>query len=155
MWEPNRPAQSVGSHHGLPSVTPALDRQQMIDDAGNSDSRPPVWIGHVVLHVSRYAESLAFFQSLGMRTVVGGAALAVLELRGGTHLVLREDADSQPAYVEFDLMVDDLAAQRAALVDAGLEPSPIEQGRIHSWFEVVEPSGNTIKFNDSHVVGVV
>ncbi|MEM8609539.1 MAG: VOC family protein [Myxococcota bacterium] len=116
---------------------------------------PPVWIGHVVLGVSRYRESLAFFESLGMRTIVANPTLAVLELRGGTHIVLRQDADAEPKYIEFDLMVDDLPAQRAALLEAGLEPTTIQKGRIHSSFEVVEPSGHTLKFNDSHVVGVV
>ena len=127
----------------------------MSEQTAASDTRPPVWIGHVVLGVSRFDESLAFFELLGMRTIVGRPKFAVLELRGGTHLVLQEDLAAAPVRVGFDLMVDDLDAQRAALAEAGFAATPIEQGKIHASFEVVEPSGNTIKFNDSHVVGAV
>ena len=127
----------------------------MSDQSPLAEARPPVWIGHVSLGVSRFEESLAFFELLGMRKIVGRPALAVLELRGGTHLVLQEDTGAEPVRAGFDLMVDNLPAQRQALVDAGFAPTPIHQGRIPASFEVIEPSGNTIKFNDSHVVGVV
>lgn len=119
------------------------------------EARPPVWVGHVSLGVSRFEESLAFFELLGMRKIVVRPTFAVLELRGGTHLVLREDTTAEPVHVSFDLMVDDLPAQRQALADGGFAPTAIDHGRIHASFEVIEPSGNTIKFNDSHVVGVV
>ena len=124
-------------------------------ERANTQGYPPVWIGHVSLRVTRFKESLAFFELLGMRTIVGRPTFAVLELRGGTHLVLREDTEVEPITVGFDLMVENLAAQRDALIEAGFSPTPIESGRIHSSFEVVEPSGNTVKFNDSHIVGVV
>ena len=118
-------------------------------------SPPPVWIGHVSLSVSRFPESLSFFQGLGMRTIVAKDAFAVLELRGGTHLVLRADDAAEPVEVYFDLMVDDLTGVRDALVASGLQPTPIDEGRIHNSFRVVEPSGHTVRFNDSHIVGVV
>lgn len=118
-------------------------------------THPPVWIGHVNLSVSRFPESLAFFQRLGMRTIVAKDTFAVLELRGGTHLVLRGDEAAEPVEVYFDLMVEDLPRLRNALIADGLEPTPIDEGRIHHSFRVVEPSGNTVRFNDSHIVGVV
>lgn len=121
----------------------------------DTEQRPPVWIGHVTLRVARFPESCDFLIWLGMREVARMADLAVLELRGGTHLVLQHDRDAVASTVGFDLMVDDLAAMHDKLAAAGHEPSGIEEGRIHSSFEVVEPSGHTIKFNDSHVVGVV
>jgi catechol 2,3-dioxygenase-like lactoylglutathione lyase family enzyme len=118
-------------------------------------SHPPVWVGHVSLSVSKFPESLAFFQRLGMRTIVGHDTFAVLELRGGTHLVLRADDDAAPVELYFDLMVEDLGGLRKSLVADGFEPTPIDEGRIHSSFRVVEPSGHTVRFNDSHIVGVV
>lgn len=116
---------------------------------------PPVWVGHVSLSVSDFPRSLEFFQKLGMRTIVAKDSIAVLELRGGTHLVLRKVDAAPPVEVYFDLMVDDLSGLREALLEDGLEPTPIDKGRIHSSFQVVEPSGNTVRFNDSHIVGVV
>ena len=121
----------------------------------DADQRPPVWIGHVSMRVARFQETCDFLVWLGMREVARMAELAVLELRGGTHLVVFHDSEAVAAAVGFDLMVDDLPGMHDKLATAGHGPTPIEKGRIHSSFEVVEPSGNTIKFNDSHVVGVV
>jgi hypothetical protein len=81
--------------------------------------------------------------------------LAVLELRGGTHLVLQKGKKKEPERADFDLMVDDLAAQRTALAAAGHVPTPIRRSRVHSSFTVAEPSGYTITFLDSHVAGPV
>jgi hypothetical protein len=52
-------------------------------------------------------------------------------------------------------MVDDIDVQHAALNGAGYSPTAIDRGKIHSTFEVREPAGNTIKFFDSHAIGVV
>ena len=120
-----------------------------------TDVRPPVWIGHVSLSVRDFAGSLGFMAALGMRTVARKDDLAVLELRGGTHLVLRADPEAEPAAAPFDLMVDDLAAQHAALTAAGHAPVPIQRGKIHARFEVEEPSGHRVSFYDSHVAGPV
>ncbi len=122
---------------------------------GGVDDRPPVWIGHVFLEVAKFRELYKFFGSLGMRRVARFPGLAVLELRGGTHLVLQRSKKKEPAPADFDLMVDDLAAQHAALTGAGYAPGPIRRGRIHRSFEVAEPSGHTITFSDSHVAGPV
>ena len=120
-----------------------------------SDERPPIWIGHVNMKTAKFDESLAFMVDLGMRQVAKMDALAVLELRGGTHLVLQADADGADQQASFDLMVDDLDAQHAALASAGYSPTAISRGKIHATFEVREPAGNTIKFFDSHAMGPV
>lgn len=119
------------------------------------DDRPPIWIGHVSMDTNAFEDSLAFFVDLGMRQVAKMDDLAVLELRGGTHLVLRRAVDAQGGQASFDLMVDDLDAQHAALTAAGHAPSDISRGKIHATFTVREPAGNTIKFFDSHAVGPV
>ncbi|MDA7982688.1 MAG: VOC family protein [Alphaproteobacteria bacterium] len=123
--------------------------------APGADARPPVWVGHVSLEVSDFAASRAFFLSLGMREVALRDGLSVLELRGGTHLVLRGVAGVTGGVAPFDLMVDDLRAQRLALTESGYLPGEVRGGEIHSSFEVEEPSGWVFTFSDSHVAGVV
>ena len=120
-----------------------------------SDPRPDVWVGHISLKVNDFRQSLAFFNLIGMRQVARMPGLAVMELRGGTHLILRADGNSVPGSAGFDLMVDDLNEARQRLVEAGFEPSEIRKQFVHRVFDVIEPSGHSIQFNNSHVVGVV
>lgn len=116
-----------------------------------SDERPAVWVGHVSLSTPDVAATRAFMVALGMRPIAEGDDFAVLELRGGTHLVLLESEEPATGEAYFDLMVDDLEATRARLASLGMDPSPVEGGRIHRSFSVVSPSGHTIKFNSTHV----
>jgi hypothetical protein len=64
-------------------VLPLIRRSMM------NDPRPDIAIGHVRLLVGNVAKTTDFFVKLGIRTIVEQADFAVLELRGGTHLVLR------------------------------------------------------------------
>lgn len=115
------------------------------------DPRPDVWVGHVVLPVPDIATTDAFMQGIGMRPVVRNESVAVLELRGGTHLVVVPgdgvDGDDAP----FDLMVEDLDGTHAQHAADGLEPSTIERGNIHDSFTIRAPSGHTVTFNSTHV----
>ena len=113
--------------------------------------RPPVWIGHVAMYSPAVPATCEFMQKIGMRLVAGGEDFAVLEMRGGTHLVVTDDADSGLIRGEFDLMVDDLDASHAEFVELGLEPGTIERGKIHDCFKMREPGGTLITFNSSHV----
>lgn len=117
----------------------------------NADQRPPVWIGHVAMHSPRVTESSEFMQLIGMRLIAGGDDFAVLEMRGGTHLVLTSDPQSSLIRGSFDLMVDDLDASHKQFAELGLEPGEIERGQIHDCFELREPGGSSILFNSSHV----
>lgn len=116
----------------------------------SKDERPPVWIGHVAMYSPAVAESSRFMQQVGMRRIVEGDGFAVLEMRGGTHLVVTDDAESSLLSGSFDLMVDDLDTTHQRLNELGLEPGGIERGNIHDCFEIVEPGGITIRFNSSH-----
>ena len=80
-----------------------------------------------------------------------GDEFAVLEMRGGTHLVLTSDPDSNLVKGSFDLMVDDLDATHARFSELGLGPGDIDRGQIHDCFELREPGGSLITFNSSHV----
>jgi hypothetical protein len=92
-----------------------------------------------------------------MREVERNPHVAVLELRGGTHLVLLpgEVSPARDEDVPFDLMVDDLDTAHAAWDDRGMQPSTIERGRIHDSFSVTDPDGRVLTVNSSHVVGTV
>lgn len=117
----------------------------------DQDKRPPVWVGHVAMYSSRVAESSQFMQIIGMRLIFSNDEIAVLEMRGGTHLVLTSDADSHLIKAGFDLMVDDLDASHAHFTELDLQPGEIERGQIHDCFEMNEPGGTTIIFNSTHV----
>ena len=119
--------------------------------SGTDNERPPVWVGHVFMQTARMVESSEFMQHIGMRLIAGGDDYAVLEMRGGTHLVLTSDPESKTFKADFDLMVDDLDAAHAQFAELGFAPSKIERGQIHDCFEVREPGGAMITFNSSHV----
>ena len=67
-----------------------------------NDPRPDIAIGHVRLLVGNVAKTTDFFVKLGIRTIVEQADFAVLELRGGTHLVLRTWEEPEGDYVPFE-----------------------------------------------------
>ena len=88
----------------------------------NRDKRPVLAIGHIGPHVvDDLATATAFYTRLGCRLVAGLETLTVLEVRGGTHLVLRAGEASAGERASFDLMVDD--------IDAAYEDRP---GRLGS-----------------------
>ena len=118
-------------------------------------SRPSVWIGHAVLTVSDVDTSADYWRDLGMREVERNEHVAVLELRGGTHLVLVPGTPPDDADTPFDLMVEDVDATHAEWAARGLDPTPIERGRIHAAFTMRDPDGYRVTVNSSHVVGEV
>ena len=117
------------------------------------DERPALWVGHVSLPVRDVKESTDYWVNLGMRHIAGGDRFSVLELRGGTHLVLAasEEPIEPGTPCPFDVMVDDIEAARKGYAEAGLAPSEMTVGRIHSSFTVSDPSGYAVTVNSSHV----
>jgi hypothetical protein len=121
------------------------------DTNKKADPRPPVWVGHVAMYSASVTESSKFMQQIGMRLVADGDEFAVLEMRGGTHLVVTSDSESELIKGSFDLMVDDLDDTHKQYTELGFAPGEIERGQIHDSFELREPGGATIIFNSSHV----
>ena len=120
-----------------------------------TDLRPPVAIGHVRLGVTAVGAAARWLERVGLRPIVTRDELAVLELRGGTHVVVRP-ADRPPtpgAAAPFDLMVDDIDAAHRDYADKGLSPTPIRRGRIHDSFELAGPDGWAFTVNSSHASG--
>ena len=120
-----------------------------------NDQRPPVAVGHVRLNVTDVGSAARWLETVGLRPIVTRDELAVLELRGGTHVVVRHS--EQPAApgtgAPFDLMVDDVDATHRDYTEKGLSPSEIRRGRIHDLFDVAGPDGWAFTVNSSHASG--
>ena len=131
-------------------------------------ARPPVGVGHMALTVADLAASRRFYIALGLREVGKGDDLAVLELRGGTHLLLFQrggpssgsgtdspfDRATPPVV---DLMIEgrtfeELDAYRTALIAGNVHPDPIDQKRYfgHYLFRAKDPDGNDVTVSTSH-----
>jgi hypothetical protein len=120
-------------------------------DTHGTDKRPPVAVGHVRLPVKDVGAAARWLETAGLRPIVTMEELAVLELRGGTHVVVRHAEPPQPgAAAPFDLMVDDVDAAHRDYAEKGLSPTPIKRGRIHDSFELPGPDGWTFIVNSSH-----
>jgi hypothetical protein len=118
------------------------------------DQRPPVAVGHVRLNVSDVSAAARWFETAGLRPIVTRDELAVLELRGGTHVVvLQAETPTPGTSAPFDLMVDDIEATHRAYAEKGLSPSPISRGRIHDSFTVAGPEGWMFTVNSTHASG--
>jgi hypothetical protein len=105
--------------------------------------------------VTDVAAAARWLEAAGLRPIVTLDELAVLELRGGTHVVVRQ-AEQPPAPgagAPFDLMVDDIDATHRDYAAKGLSPSPIRRGRIHDSFELAGPDGWNFTVNSSHASG--
>ena len=119
--------------------------------------RPLVSVGHVVLRVSDVTRAAGFYSSLGMRAVVEREQIAILELRGGTHLLLFK-AKSKPrrgAVRSFDFMVDDADAFHDELQARGVIISPVRDDRLsgHRMFDLTDPDGHVLSVLSDHTDG--
>ena len=120
----------------------------------SKDKRPPVAVGHVRLNVKDVGAAARWLETVGLRPIVTRDELAVLELRGGTHVVVRAADPPQPGMIApFDLMVDDVDAAYRDYAEKGLSPTQIRRGRIHDSFELPGPDGWTFTVNSSHASG--
>jgi len=124
--------------------------------ADATESRPPVSTGHVFLDSADLAAAARFYEKIGMRRVAVFEHLAALEMRGGTHVVIRYRPDhvvSGPA--GWDLMVDDIEATHDEWQLEGIAVSEIVMESPHRRFEIVDPDGHVVVVRDTHVVGPV
>lgn len=117
------------------------------------ETRPHAAIGHVSMRVGDVAAATDYFVDLGLRHITQNENVGILELRGGTHLVLRatEEDIADGTKAPFDLMVDDVDATRGDYLGKGLDAGAIETGRVHRWFDLTTPDGYVITVTSSHV----
>ena len=122
-----------------------------------SDGRPEVAIGHVRLHCGDLKRAQEFYLALGMRPCMAWDGVSILELRGGTHLLLIQSPDAMMEILDpvFDLMVDDIKAFREGLITRGLKPSEISIHEIaqHQRCFVTDPDGRRIAIHSDHAEG--
>jgi len=120
------------------------------------DLRPPVWTGHVFLATADITVAAAFYEQIGMRRVAVMEHLAALEMRGGTHVLIRHDPEhAVPGPAGWDLMVDDIEATHDRWQAEGIAVSDIVMESPHRRFEVTDPDGHVVVVRDTHVVGPV
>ena len=119
------------------------------------DQRPPVAVGHVRLPVTDVTTAAQWLEAVGLRPIFADTDLAVLEFRGGTHVVVRraEQPPNPGTPAPFDLMVDDVEAARREYAGKGLRPSDISKGRIHDSFHLTGPDGHDFTVVSSHAAG--
>jgi catechol 2,3-dioxygenase-like lactoylglutathione lyase family enzyme len=132
---------------------------------------PAAALGHFVMKVQDVERSYEFYASLGLRPFGTYPGMAIIELRGGTHLLLFKNDDPQSDALadsrlgqrsefgleKLDLMIaghekSDLAQYRADLIGKGHLPSEIAEGPLygHHYFSMHDPDGTGITFYTSH-----
>ena len=116
------------------------------------DLRQPIVIGHVQHRVADIAKAADWYESLGVSGIVRREDFAVLELRGGTQMLILKAAKrgKRGTAALFDFMVDDVGATCDACSKLGMKPTPIARGSIHDRFEVLDPSGYRLTILSSH-----
>ena len=116
------------------------------------DNRPPVAIGHVRIETHAVSDTIEFFKALGLRGIFRNDSFGVLELRGGTHLIVssRDRPVRKGTPAPFDIMVDDIDAAHQKYGKKKLDPSDTTSGPIRSSFFIRIPSGHKLKITSSH-----
>jgi catechol-2,3-dioxygenase len=128
-------------------------------------------VAHLVLKVADLKSSCQFYSKLGLPPFATDDKVAIIELRGGTHLLLlsvdepagEEIAESLTGQFhkrfseQFDLMIegkglDELKKYRLELLSRGLaaEEIPDETFFGHHLFCIKDPDGNGITIYTSH-----
>ena len=136
-----------------------------------NSSLPAVAFGHFVMKVNDIGISYQFYTKLGLRPSGIFPDLAIIELKGGTHILLFSIHDELPFSLgsshlgqraaffneRLDLMIDgrsrsDLERYRTALIEKGLAVDAIAQDQFfgHAYFQLVDPDGNGITVYTSH-----
>ena len=119
-------------------------------------NKPSVSIGHVILHVVDPRRGAAFYNALGMRTIWEADEMAILELRGGTHLMLFK-AKGKPkgkTVDAFDLMVDNADTFHAELNRRGVTTTSVRDHHSgHRMFELTDPDGHVLTVLSDHTEG--
>jgi catechol 2,3-dioxygenase-like lactoylglutathione lyase family enzyme len=130
-------------------------------------------VAHLVFRVADLKSSCQFYSNLGIPPFAVDGEAAIIELRGGTHLILLE-AD-QPAgegiaksltgqfherfSEQFDLMIrgkdlNDLKEYRLELISRGIAVGEIPEETFygHHLFCIKDPDGNGITVYTSHAI---
>ena len=121
-------------------------------DIGEKDGRPRFGIGHVSMTAANVEALANFYTTIGMREIMSRKRMAIVELRGGTHIVIQQGAGGVS---NLDLIVDDIDDTHRVLQAANGEPSAIRRGNPHDSFRATDPEGNQLVIHSNHAMGVV
>jgi len=132
---------------------------------------PAAAFGHFVMKVSDIDISYQFYTKLGLRPFGIYPDIAIIELRGGTHILLFSKNDEFPFSLvssqlgqrggffneKLDLMIggksrSDLESYRTTLMEKGVSVDEIAQDQFfgHDYFQLADPDGNGITIYTSH-----
>jgi catechol 2,3-dioxygenase-like lactoylglutathione lyase family enzyme len=136
-------------------------------------SVPELAVGHLILHCKDIKESYVFYAGLGMRALGLYEETGILELRGGTHLLLcsqsRADLHKLPEsrvgqlssqvkrnerldFILSSKKPEDLARFRNELLFAKVDADEIQQDEFgHHFFSIRDPDGYCVTLYTSHV----
>ena len=136
-----------------------------------NDNLSAVSFGHFVMKVGDIDISYQFYTKLGLRPFGIYPDLAVVELRGGTHILIFSKNDELASSLssshlgqrgaffneQLDLMIDgksmsDLEVYRTTLLEKGMSVDAIAQDEFfgHYYFQLADPDGNGITVYTSH-----
>ena len=131
---------------------PVLEHNPHSVSHTGEDHRPRFGIGHMAITAADVDTMTNFYTAIGMRLVVNMGRMSIVELRGGTHLIIQS---GEPGVATLDLIVDDIDETRAVLEAEGSSPSVIQRGNPHDRFIATDPEGNTLVVNSNHAIGEV
>ena len=130
-------------------------------------------VAHLVLKVADLKSSCQFYSNLGLPPFATDEKVAMIELRGGTHLLLlsvdepagEDIAESLTGQFrkrfseQFDLMIegeglDELKKYRSELISRGIAAGEIPDETFfgHYLFCIKDPDGNGITIYTSHAI---
>jgi catechol-2,3-dioxygenase len=134
---------------------------------------PELAVAHLVFKVADLKSSCQFYSNLGLPPFATDEKVAIIELRGGTHLLLlsvdepagEDIAESLTGQFhkrfseQFDLMIggkglDELKKYRSELISRGIAAGEIADETFfgHYLFCVKDPDGNGITIYTSHAI---
>jgi catechol 2,3-dioxygenase-like lactoylglutathione lyase family enzyme len=130
-------------------------------------------VAHLVFKVADLKASCHFYSNLGLPPFAIDGKVAIIELRGGTHILLFEiDSLAEEGLAEsvtgqfhkrfsekFDLMIkgkglSELKQYRKELISRGIAAGeiPDETSYGHHLFSIKDPDGNAITIYTSHAI---
>ena len=138
----------------------------------NTVSESDLAVAHLVLKVADLKSSCQFYANLGIPPFAIEERVAIIELRGGTHLLLLEVGLAGEEVAEsltgqfhkrfserFDLMIkgkdlNELKKYRLELISRGMAAGEIPDETFfgHHLFCIKDPDGNGITIYSSHAI---
>ncbi len=131
---------------------PVVQTTALQSAPGETDPRPRFGIGHVTVPSSNVAALRDFYTEVGLRLVVDMGQTVILELRGGTHIVVHP---GQSGTSSLDFIVDDIDETWEIVGQAGATVTEIKRGHPHDSFGAIDPDGNQLSIHSNHAMGPV